>query len=406
MYERFAEGRVKEALLDTPVVLVVGPRRAGKTTMVRTLGAPDRGYVTLDDQTMLEAARADPVAFVRATNAGTIDEIQRVPELLLAIKKAVDEDDRPGRFLLTGSANVMSLPRIADSLAGRMETLDLLPLAQAELQGLTSSFLERTFAGGLAPVRSPVVGDDLMWLVLKGGFPEAIRRDSERRRQDWGRAYMDAILSRDLRDIGEVEKLTELPKFVQLLAQHSRQIVNYSEFGSSINVTYKTAQRYIGLLEKIFLIVTLPPWYTNSVKRIIKTPKLHFLDSGLLCTGRGLTFARMKADRNVFGAALETFVFAEILRLMTGSDTQLTPYHFRDQQMHKVDIVLERADGMIVGIEVKASASVNARDFSGLRILAAACPDRFAFGVVLYDSGDVVPFGEKLAAAPLSSLWH
>jgi predicted AAA+ superfamily ATPase len=405
MFERLIAHRVEEALSDTPVVLVTGPRRAGKTTLVRTLGDAGRTYITLDDQTVLEAARADPTALIRGLDRATIDEIQRAPDLLLAIKKAVDEDYRPGRFLLTGSANVLTLPRVADSLAGRMETLRMLPLSRAEIVGTRPNFLERLYAGALESDRQAIVGDPLVQLVLLGGFPEALARESERRRQDWGRSYLTSVLTRDLRDIAEIEKLTELPKFVRLLAEHSGQLVNYSQIGSSINVSYKTSQRYIALLEQVFLVATLPPWYTNTLKRIVKTPKLHFLDSGLLATARGLSFERVRANRDVFGALLESFVFSEVLKLMTASELRLTPYHFRDQQMREVDIVLERDDGMIVGIEVKASATVKSSDFGGLRSLAAACQDRFAYGVVLYDSKDLVPFGDRLAAAPLSCLW-
>jgi len=405
MFERFVEQRVEEALLDTPVVLIVGPRRAGKTTLVRKMGEASRTYITLDDQTVLEAAQSDPAGFIRGLDRAIIDEIQRAPDLLLAIKKTVDEDYRPGRFLLTGSANVLTLPRIADSLAGRMETIRMLPLARAEIEGRTPSFLEHLFDGKLKSPRNSIIGDDFVQLVLLGGFPEAISRNSERRRQDWARSYLTSILTRDLRDIADVEKLTELPKFVRLLAEHTSQLVNYSQFGGSINVSHKTGQRYVGLLEQVFLVATVQPWFTNTLKRIVKTPKLHFLDSGLLASVRGLTFERVKADRGVFGALLESFVFSEVLKLMTASNLRLTPYHFRDRDMREVDIVLERDDGMIAGIEVKASATVKAGDFGGLRALAEACGDRFAFGVVLYDSTDVVPFGDKLAAAPLSSMW-
>jgi predicted AAA+ superfamily ATPase len=405
MYQRFVERRAEEALSDTPVVLIVGPRRAGKTTLVRKMGEAGRTYITLDDQTTLDAAQSDPVGFIRGLDQAIIDEIQRAPDLLLAIKKTVDEDYRPGRFLLTGSANVLTLPRVADSLAGRMETIHMLPLARAEVTGKTPQFLERLFDGKLRGDQASIVGEDLVRLVLVGGFPEAISRESERRRQDWARSYLTSVLTRDLRDIADIEKLTELPKFVRLLAEHSGQLVNYSQFGGSINVSHKTGQRYVALLEQVFLVSTLQPWYTNALKRIAKTPKLHFLDSGLLATTRGLSFERVKANRGEFGALLESFVFSEVLKLMTGSDLRLTPYHFRDQQMHEVDIVLERDDGMIVGIEVKAAATVKSGDFAGLRTLAEACKDRFAFGVVLYDSADLVPFGEKLAAAPLSSLW-
>ena len=281
----------------------------------------------------------------------------------------------------------------------------MLPLARAEIEGRTATFLERLFEGKIRSQRDAIVGDDLVQLVLLGGFPEAISRESERRRQDWLRSYVTSILTRDLRDIAEVEKLTELPKFVRLLAEHSGQLVNYSQFGGGINVSHKTGQRYVGLLEQVFLIATVQPWFTNSLKRIVKTPKLHFLDSGLLATIRGLTFDRVKADRGTFGALLESFVFSEVLKLMTGSDLRLTPHHFRDRDMREVDIVLERDDGAIVGIEVKASATVKSSDFAGLRALAEACGDRFAFGVVLYDSADFVPFSDRLAAAPLSCLW-
>lgn len=405
MFERFVERRVEEALADTPVVLIVGPRRAGKTTLVRKMGEAGRSYITLDDQTVLEAAQSDPAGFIRGLDKAIIDEIQRAPDLLLAIKKSVDEDYRPGRFLLTGSANVLTLPRVADSLAERMETIQMLPLARAEIEARAPTFLERLFEGKLQGHKDAIVGDDLVQLVLRGGYPEAISRDGERRRQDWARSYLTSILTRDLRDIAEVEKLTELPKFVRLLAEHSGQLANYSQLAAGINVNHRTSQRYVGLLEQVFLIATVQPWFTNALKRIVKTPKLHFLDSGLLATARGLTFDRVKADRGTFGSLLETFVFSEVLKLMTASDLRVTPHHFRDRDMREVDIVLERDDGTIAGIEVKASATVKAGDFSGLRALADACGDRFAFGTVLYDNTDVVPFGDRLAAAPLSSLW-
>ena len=405
MYPRFVERRAEEALADTPVVLIVGPRRAGKTTLARKMAEEGRTYITLDDRTVLDAALSDPNGFIRGLDRAIIDEIQRAPNLLLAIKRTVDEDYRPGRFLLTGSANVMTLPRVADSLAGRIETIRMLPLARAEIAGTAPTFLERLFEGRLERERKAVIGDDLVRLALVGGFPEAIERESERRRQAWARSYLTSVLTRDLRDIAEIERLAELPKFVRLLAEYSGRLVNYSQFGSEIDVSHKTGQRYVALLEQVFLISTLQPWYTNALKRIAKTPKLHFLDSGLLAAVRGLSFDRVRADRSELGALLESFVFSELLKLMTASDLQLAAYHFRDRQMREVDIVLERDDGTIAGIEVKAAATVTSRDFAGLRTLAEACKERFACGVVLYDSADFVPFGDKLAAAPLSCLW-
>lgn len=405
MYKRLLEPRLREALTDTPVVLVVGPRRAGKTTLVQEIGADNRTYITLDDQTALDAARTDPAGFIRGLGVVTIDEIQRAPELLLAIKKSVDEEYQPGRFLLTGSANVLTLPKVADSLAGRLETMQLLPLSRAELEGVTPSFLEQLFAGKMNTPKALLLGDDLLEAALLGGFPEALARKSERRRLDWARSYLTSVLTHDLRDIADLEKLTELPKFVRFLAEHSGQLVNYSQFGSSINVTHKTSQRYVGLLEQVFLISTLPPWYTNAIKRITKTSKLHFLDTALLAATRGLTFEKVRTNRDLVGALYENFVYSEVLRLITGTELRLAPYHFRDQEMREVDIVLERDDGNIAGIEVKASATVRSSDFKGLLTLADVCGDRFAFGAVLYDGKDVVPFGNRLAAVPISSLW-
>ena len=405
MYPRFVERRAGEALADTPVVLIVGPRRAGKTTLARKMAEEGRTYITLDDRTVLDAALSDPNGFIRGLDRAIIDEIQRAPDVLLAIKRSVDEDRRPGRFLLTGSANVMTLPRVADSLAGRIETIRMLPLARAEIAGTAPTFLERLFEGRLEGERQAVIGNDLARLALLGGFPEAIERESERRRQAWARSYLTSVLTRDLRDVAEIERLAELPKFVRLLAEYSGRLVNYSQFGSEIDVSHKTGQRYVALLEQVFLVSTLQPWYTNALKRIVKTPKLHFLDSGLLAAVRGLSFDRVRADRSELGALLKSFVFSEVLKLMTASDLQLATYHFRDRQMREVDIVLERDDGRIAGIEVKAAATVTSRDFAGLRTLAEACKERFACGVVLYDSADFVPFGDKLAAAPLSCLW-
>jgi len=406
LYKRFIRNRLVESLGDTPVVLLIGPRRAGKTTLARSMSNGGRVYLTLDDQTTLEAARTDPVAFVRGLDLAVIDEVQRVPELILAIKKAVDDDYRPGRFLLTGSANVMTLPRVADSLAGRMETIKLLPLSQSEVIGRRPAFLDGLFNGRLSKPNNLAIGNALVEMTLVGGFPEAMKRRGGRRRQDWARSYFSSVLTRDLRDIADVERLTELPRFVRLLAEHAGQLVNYSELGKGIGVTYKTAQRYLGLLEQIFLIGSLPPWYTNVIKRIVKTPKLHFLDSGLLATSRGLTVERLSQNRAAFGTLLETFVFSEIMKLMTWSEIQLMLHHFRDQEKNEVDLVLERDDGIVAGIEIKASATVTSSDFAGMKKLADACGSKFAYGVVLYDGDTLVPFGTKLAAVPLSCLWN
>lgn len=405
MYTRFLEQHLRAALSDTPVVLIEGPRRAGKTTLVRSLEDRARSYVTLDDQTVLAAAQDDPVGFVRGLDCVIIDEVQRAPEILLAIKKSIDEDYRPGRFLLTGSANVLTLPRVADSLAGRMETLRLLPLAQAELRGHPTTFLSALFTGRFPPPAAPVLGDSLISLVLAGSYAEALQRNSERRRRDWLRAYLNSVLSRDLRDIAEIEKLAELPRFVRVLAQQSAQLVNFSQLGNSIDINYKTAQRYLGLLEQLFLVSSQPPWHRNRLKRVIKTPKLHFMDSGLLAMLCGVTMDRVELDRRVLRPLLESFVFAEISKLTSCDRDVFELHHFRDHAGHEVGLVLEREDGQLAGLEIKAGASVSGRDFAGLRKLAALSDDAFAFGAVLYDGESVVPFGDNLAAVPISCLW-
>ena len=406
MYARFAESRVRTALADTPVVMVVGPRQAGKTTLVRGIDPLQRQYLTLDDPATLAAAATDPTGFIRGLDRVTLDEVQRVPELLLAIKRAVDEDRRPGRFLLTGSANVLALPRVGDSLAGRVETITMLPLAQAEIMGAQPQFLHHLFDGKFLPASSAVVGDEFMHRVLTGGFPDSIQRANARRSQIWARSYLDSIIRRDIPDIATVDRLAELPKLVRILAEHSGQLVNYSQLGAGIGLSYKTAQRYLSLLEQVFLVRTLQPWFTNALKRIVKTPKVHFLDSGILAAARGLTFERMKADREAFGAVLESFVHAEVRKLMTNTEMAFEAFHFRDNAGSEVDLVLERQDGAMAGIEVKASASVRVADFKGLRVLADVCGKRFAAGVVLYDGQDLIPFGERLFAVPLSHLWN
>lgn len=405
MYRRYVEARIREALNDTPAVLIIGPRRCGKTTTARGLADPSRVYLTLDDQTTLDVARADPVGFIRALDRVVIDEVQRVPEIFLAIKRSVDEDPRPGRFLLTASANAMTLPRVADSLAGHMETVRMLPLARGEVESVQPTFLEDLFAAAPRTPARLLLGPDLADAVLTGGYPEALARPTEARRQAWARAYLDAVLTRDLREIADIEKLTDLPRFVRLLAHHAAQLVNYTQIGASVGVTHKTGQRYVRLLEQIFLVRTLEPWHTSALKRIVKTPKLHFLDTGLLAAAQGFGSAAVRTRRREFGALLEGFVHAELLKLTGASPRAYAAYHFRDQKQNEVDVVLERDDGRVAGIEVKASATVGPADFRGLRRLAEATGDRFAFGGLLYDGETVVPVGPRLAAIPLSCLW-
>ena len=405
MYPRYIEQRVQEALTDTRVVLLCGPRQSGKTTLARQIAGDTLPFVTLDDATTLAAALADPVGFLRGVDRAVVDEIQRAPNLILAIKTAVDADPRPGRFLLTGSANLMTLPRVADSLAGRMGIMRLLPLAQAELRGRRPSFLDKAFAGETPTSGTPIAGDDLVEAVLAGGYPGALTRSGWRRRQDWHLDYVEAILQRDIRDIARIEQLGTMPRLMRILAEHSGQLANHSGFGAPLGMNHVTARKYVGILENLFLVHTLPPWYTNTLKRLVKSPKLHFLDAGLLAALRGITPERLRRDRTPFGSLLETFVLGELLKLASWNDDRYTFAHFRDKERNEVDIVIEDGRGRIVGVEVKASATVSAGDFSGLRHLAAGAGERFSSGLVLYDHDQTVPFAERMAAVPVSTLW-
>jgi uncharacterized protein len=406
LYPRFAGIPLNVALEDTPVVLVTGPRQCGKTTLVRDLTANEREFLTLDDDTVLAAARSDPAGMLRNLNKCTIDEVQRAPGLLRAIKKSVDENRRPGRFLLTGSANLLTVPQVSESLAGRMEIVNLLPLAQAEIRGHKAEFLKAAFAGKPPRPAETLTGKDLVQTVLIGGYPEMVRRKRPERRQAWARDYVRAIVERDVRDVAEVERLDRMPRLVHVLANYSSQLTNFTQIGAAIGFDDKTTRKYIGILEQLFLVRRVEPWFRNELKRLVKTPKLHFLDSGLLAALLGVTAERVAKDRTIFGKLLETFVFSEILKQITWRPSPCNVYHYRDKDQDEVDLVLEDTGGSIVGVEVKASATVAAADFKGLKKLAASGGDSFRLGMVLYDGNRLVPFGDQLFAVPLACLWQ
>jgi predicted AAA+ superfamily ATPase len=405
LFPRFAADVVSTALRDTPVVMVIGPRQCGKTTLVRDLVAAEREFITMDDDTVLEAARSDPTGLVRGLDRTTIDEVQRTPDLLRAIKRSVDEDRRAGRFLLTGSANILALPQVSESLAGRMEIVRLLPLSRSEIRGRKPRFLTAVFAGKVDKPAETMTGENLVEAVLIGGYPEMLRRKEAKRRQTWALDYVKAIVQRDVREIAEVEKLDQMPRLLRVLANHSGQLTNFTQLGGQIGFDDKTTRKYVGILEQLFLVRRMEPWFRNRLKRLIKTPKLHFLDSGLLGVLLGATPERVARDRAIFGALLETFVFAEVLKQTSWADEDYSLYHYRDKDQDEVDLVIETGSGTLTGLEVKAGATVYADDFKGLRKLEGACGDDFKLGVVLYDGESLVPFGDRLLAAPISCLW-
>lgn len=405
LYPRLIEDRVAEALADTPVVLIAGPRQAGKTTLVRKISDQGLRYLTLDDELTLLAAKEDPVGMIRSLDRAVIDEIQRAPQLLLAIKKSVDEDRRPGRFLLTGSANLMALPTVADSLAGRMETLTLLPLSQSELHGTSVNWLDSAFAGSLPKVSVPLVGTGLVEAVLRGGYPEAVLRATPRRRTAWARQYIDAIIQRDVRDVAGIDRLDQLPRFLRALAQVSGQMCNYTQLGGQVGLDHKTAARYVGVFEQMYLLKRVEVWASNRLSRVVKTPKVQFIDSGLLATLVDLTPAMAEQDRSLFGKVLETFVFGELLKQTTTAEGDYQLLYYRDHDQFEVDVVVENAGGQLVGVEIKSTASVREGDLRGLKRLASIAGDKFKLGVILYDGSETLPLGDRLWAAPISSLW-
>lgn len=407
LYPRFLHPRIVEALADTPVVLIHGPRQCGKTTLARMLGdEAGYAYFTFDDDVQRAAAQADPVGYVaELPKRAVLDEVQRVPQLFTSLKAAVDAGRAPGRFILTGSANVLLVPRLADSLAGRMEILRLHPLSQAELAGQEPDFLTRLFGAGFKAGQSGRrLGKDLAERVAAGGYPAALSRATPRRRAAWYRDYTDTLIQRDIRDLARISAMDALPRLLALAAAQSACLVNMSELAAPFQVSRPTIREYMTLMSRIFLLDELTPWHSNRTNRLIKTPKLHLGDTGLACSLLGLNAEMLWQDRAVFGRLLETFVYQELRRHASWLDESVAFSHYRDKDKVEVDVVLE-SGGRVAGVEVKASATVTSDDFKGLRKLQDAARKAFAAGVVLYDGEAIVGFGEKLYAVPLSALW-
>lgn len=408
VYPRFAEPTLVEAFADTPVVLIHGPRQCGKTTLAQAVGAArDYSYFSLDDEVTLAAATADPVGFVGDLPERVIlDEVQRAPGIFTALKSAVDRHRVPGRFLLTGSANVLLVPSLADSLAGRMGMIRLHPLAQCELAESPPRFLERLFAGGFKTRQFERLGQALAERIAAGGYPPALARATPRRRQAWYRDYVESLVQRDVRNLARIASFDVLPRLLTLAAGQTARLLNVSDLASPFQLSRPTIRDYVTLLERVFLLEEVPPWHSNRLSRLIKTPKLHLTDTGVACALLGFDAAALHADRTVLGQLLETFVFQELRRQASWHHDEFRFHHFRDKDGAEVDIVLERGAQQIAGVEVKASATVTAADFRGLRKLKKAAGKRFAAGVVLYDGETSAPFGEGLHAVPIRALWE
>ncbi len=409
MYERQILPRLLEALSDTPVVLLNGARQTGKSTLARALPEKreKRRYVTLDDATALSAAKRDPQGFIEALDGPcVIDEIQKVPELFPAIKAFVDRKRTPGRFLLTGSANVLLLPGLSESLAGRMEILTLWPLSQQELGGRLRNPVEALFSGTIGQWSvSPVSRGHLIGAMVRGGYPEAQARSNEERRHAWFSSYITTLLDRDVRDLARIEGLTEMPHLLATLATRSAGLLNVSDLSRSLGIPLTTLRRYLTLLETTFLITPLPAWSPHPGKRFVKAPKIFLNDSGLMADLLGHETSRIEEGMGLPGSLFETFVHGELIRHLAAFAPGARLSHFRTFPGTEVDFILENRRGEIVGIEVKAASSLTSRDWGGLHQLKEMLSGRFRQGYVIYTGRETIPLGPGFTALPVGAFF-
>ncbi len=402
--------KLLDALHESPVTLLVGARQTGKSTLAEWIAREHHKalYITLDDATMLAAVKNDPSGFLHGFEENLIiDEVQRAPELFLAIKSVVDRKRTPGRFLLTGSANVLFLPKVAESLAGRMEIIKLFPFSESEIDSQKGSFLDRVFEKRIRPAASyNGKAKDIQERMIRGGFPEATQRTRSERRAAWFESYITAILQRDIRDISNVEGLTALPRLLSLIASRSSTLLNYAELSNSSGIPQTTLKRYMALFDATFLVQLLPAWSSNFSKRLIKAPKVFVTDTGLTAHLLGIDIKRLSTDHVLLGKMLECYVFSELAKHQSWSKDNYKLYHFRTAGGEEVDFLIERADGSVVGIEVKSGSTVDAGTFKNLRSLANEKGKDFVRGVVFYTGEEYVPFEAKLIALPIHSLWR
>ncbi len=408
MYRRNIEGRLRAALEDTPVVLLNGARQTGKSTLVRHIANDlSNRYFTLDDATTLASVARDPAGFIQnLAGPVVIDEVQKVPGLFPAIKFQIDRNRMPGHFLLTGSANVLMLPRLAESLAGRVEIITLGPLSQGERRDHQEHFIDHAFASSPWNIKRRTPEGDIPERIIAGGYPEALSRRDARRRQDWFASYLTTILQRDVRDLAYIEGLTDMPRLLALLAARSGGLLNMSELSRSAGVAHTTLRRYLALLQTTFLLQPLPAWSINIGKRLVKSPKIYLIDSGLSAHLTGQTDEPNIRISALYGHLLETFVVAELRKQATWNEVRTRLYHFRTTTGREVDIVLENPKGEVVGVEVKSTATLHGADFTGLEALAEIAGKRFLQGIILYTGETAIPFGKRFTALPVNALWQ
>jgi len=399
---------LEEALQDTPVVCILGPRQCGKSTLARSL-APDRAYFDLDNDALAETALADPAGFVRGLpDRVTLDEVQRVPEILRALKVAVDANRQPGRFILTGSAHLLRLPRASESLAGRMEILRLHPFTESEKAETPGRFLETFPAGGLAPqIRESSHGDplELPRRLLAGGYPEARLRSANRTRT-WHRNYLETRFEKDAPQISNIRDSSQLLKLLTQLALQSGSLLNLSALGRHLDMDRETVNHYIEVLERLFVLRQLPAWHRNRGKRLVKSPKPHLVDIGIAGTLLDLREKDWNTRRSEFGHLLESFVVQQLVPQAGWTDPSLQFHDYRDRDQVEVDGVIGRGN-KVWGVEVTTARTVSSSDYNGLRRLADQAGSQFQTGIIIHTGDSLLPSGDdRFLAVPVSKLWE
>lgn len=405
-YQRWQSENINHALKTRRVVLLNGPRQCGKTTLAKQFVSPKVQYLTLDDLTFREAATQDPQGFIEHKYTTLIiDEIQRVPALLIAIKKNVDEDMRPGKFLLTGSANIQSIPNAQESLAGRTTKIRLRTLSQGEILGAHPNFLEHAFNQDFHHSPKPTPQEDIIQMAARGGFPEAIQLQG-RDRKKWHLDYVEVLLERDLKDIAHIQKHDAMERLVEILAAWSSKYMDIAAICSGLSLRRETLESYINALESLYLVERVPAWRKTDYDRVGKKPKIFMTDSGLMFSLLGWNLEQIRYQSDPLGKLIETFGFNEISAQVNVHNDIYQLFHYRDREQREIDLIVEREDGAVLGIEIKSSSNVTKNDFKHLLWFKNNLSKNKPFiGIVLYTGNAAVSFGGNLWAIPLSTIW-